>query len=375
MGNLAKVFSLVFIFLAACSHSHRTSCPAPDNHYARGFSIRESNGITWARVNNPWEKARNIVFEYCFSPRDQEVPDSLKYCNVIRVPAQRIICMSTSHLAFLEALGECDAITGVSGNQYITSDSVNKRISEGLTRDVGYGQNLNYEEIIRQNPDVVMVYGVDSEITGFLGKFRDLGIPAVLIGEYLEGSPLGKAEWIRFVAALVGKQALADSIFRSVEQEYLALKNTVPQGNERPSVMTGMPYRDTWWVPGGRSYLANLIADAGGNYIFNENGSHESFVISMEEAIVRSSIADFWIHTGMVAGKDEILASDARFAGFTMFRRAHIYNNNRRTTPGGGNDFWESGTVFPNRILADLIRIFHPGLLPADSLTYYIEIQ
>jgi iron complex transport system substrate-binding protein len=139
--------------------------------------------------------------------------------------------------------------------------------------------------------------------------------------------------------------------------------------------MTGMPYRDAWWVPGGRSYLANLIGDAGGNYIFNENDSHESFVISMEEAIIRSSSADFWIHTGMVSGKDEILAADTRFAGFTMFRQAHIYNNNRRSTPGGGNDFWESGTVFPDRILADLIRIFHPGLLPADSLTYYIEIQ
>ncbi len=375
MGNLAKAFSLVSISLASCSYSHRTTSPAPDNHYARGFSIQESNGITRATVSNPWENARHIEFEYYLIPHDREVPDSLKNCTLVRVPAKRIICMSTSHLAFLEALGECDVVTGVSGSQYITSLSIRKRISEGLTRDVGYGQNLNFEEIIRQKPDIVMVYGVDSEVTGFLGKFRDLGIPAILVGEYLEGSPLGKAEWIRFVAALVGKQALADSLFHSVEQEYLTLKNSVPQGKEKPEVMTGMPYRDTWWVPGGKSYLANLIADAGGNYIFNENGSHESFVISMEEAIIRSSAADFWIHTGMITDKNEILAADNRFAGFPMFRNASIYNNNRRSTPGGGNDFWESGTVFPNRILADLIRIFHPGLLPADTLTYYTEIQ
>jgi iron complex transport system substrate-binding protein len=375
MGKLAKAISLVYICFAACTDSSKNTSVSSGNSYARGFTIGVCDGMIRATVVNPWEKARNVKFEYHLVPHEQKAADSLTGPNLIRIPARRIVCMSTSHLAFLEALGECEAITGVSGSQYITSPCVRERISEGLARDVGYGQNLNFEEIIRQKPDVVMVYGVDSEVTGFLGKFRDLGIPAILVAEYLEGSPLGKAEWIRFVGALVGKQEMADSIFRAVESNYLSLKSTIPEGKEMPAVMTGLPYRDSWWVPGGRSYLANLIHDAGGMYLFEENESHESFVISMEEAIIRSSSADFWIHTGMVTKKDEILASDSRFAGFPMFRKAAIYNNNRRSSPAGGNDFWESGTVFPDRILADLIRIFHPGLLPSDTLTYYIGIR
>ena len=357
-------------------HPERQQPAVPEgNHYAMGFTIQQDEGYSVLKVRNPWEQARNVEVEYYLIPRGDTLPDGLTGKNIIRVPVRRVICLSTSHLAFLEALGEAESISGISGIRYVSNPEIEMRIAEGKITDVGYGPNLDYEGIIRQKPDLVMVYGVDNEIVGFLDKFRDLGIPAVILAEYLEETPLGKAEWIRFTAEFFGKASKGDSIFSEIETKYLKLANKAGQADERPFVMVGLPYRDVWWIPGGRSYLAQLIADAGGIYVGRDNPSHESYVISREKAITLSSEASIWINTGNVASKSDIIAADSRFSQFPLFRLARIYNNNKRSTPGGGMDFWESGTLRPDLILSDLIRIFHPGLLPEEELTYYREIK
>jgi iron complex transport system substrate-binding protein len=160
-----------------------------------------------------------------------------------------------------------------------------------------------------------------------------------------------------------------------MENRYLRLAEQAAPLTRKPGVMVGLPYRDNWWVPGGDSYLARLIADAGGHYLAGKAGNHESYVISLEDAIQLFSGADFWIHTGMAASKKEILSADPRFGKLPFFSSARIFNNNKRSTPAGGMDFWESGTVCPDVILADLIGIFHPELLPSDSLIYYREVR
>lgn len=189
---MARTLTLLCLWLftaVSCREELRNAAVPSGNRYARGFTIEEHDGYTRLTVTNPWANARNVTMEYFLVPAEDSIPGHLAGKTVLRTPVGRIICMSTSHIAFLEALGETDRITGVSGSQYISSPKVLQRLKEGTTTDVGYGQNLNYEEMIRQRPGMVMVYGVDSEIAGFLGKFRDLGIPAVLNAEYLEDSP------------------------------------------------------------------------------------------------------------------------------------------------------------------------------------------
>jgi iron complex transport system substrate-binding protein len=307
--------------------------------------------------------------------RKEPIPDSLSGKVIIPVPVNRVICLSTSHLAFLEQLGELAKVTGISGARYVSNPSIQKGIREGVIKDVGYGSNLNYEEIIRQKPDLVLVYGVDAEISGCLDKFRELQIPAVIVAEYLEPNPLGKAEWIKLVAPFFRKEDMADSLYDLTERRYLKWCGVAAGLPERPAVMVGLPYRDSWWIPGGESYMARLIADAGGNYLGRNNASRESSVISMEDAIHLFSPAEFWINAGMINRKSEILALDQRFERLAFYRKARIFNNNKLSTPAGGMDFWESGTVKPDLILRDLITIFHPGILPSDSLTYYQEIK
>lgn len=375
MSRFPSFLWLLLLVAFACDHPSRQAELPPGNRYARGFSLEESDSCIRVTVTNPWGQARNVEMEYFLVPKGQALPAHLHGKTVIRTPVERMICMSTSHIAFLEALGETGRISGVSGSQYISSPALQQRLTEGKTTDVGYGQNLNYEEIIRQQPGVVMVYGVDSEIAGFLGKFRDLGIPAVVNAEYLEATPLGKAEWIRFMAAFVGRGAKADSLFRKTEAHYRSLADKVAGVSDKPGVLTGLPYRDTWWIPGGHSYMARLISDAGGQLVAPENSSRESITISMEEAVTLSARASVWINTGNVSSRAEMAAADPRLQKLPAFSGARIFNNNKRATPGGGNDFWESGTVFPDLVLEDLIRVLHPGVLPEQPFNYYVEIR
>jgi iron complex transport system substrate-binding protein len=368
-------YILIILFLCGCTPAFHEAGNSLKNKYAQGFTIIREDSYTRIVVNNPWEKARNVSIEYYLINKADEIPENLKNKNIIRVPVERIICLSTSHIAFLDLLGELDKLTGISGSLYVTHPQVIDKYRKGEIFDVGYGQNLNYEEIIRRQPDVVMLYGVDSEITGYLNKFRDLGIPAMVNAEYLEPTPLGKAEWIKFFGVLFGEYDKADSLYNAIESRYNSLSSMMASLKSLPVVMVGFPYRDTWWVPGGESYLAKLISDAGGNYAGKNNDSRESYVISFEEALIWASEAGYWLHPGTASGKSEILAADNRFALFKVFREGKVFNNNKRSTLHGGNDFWESGTVAPDVILADLIRILHPGILPADTLFYYQELK
>ncbi len=365
---------ILFIF-EGCRSGEQYAINTSSDAYAKGFYVTVEEGIRKLTVVNPWEKARNIQIEYYLIDKTSEIPVSLKGKNIIRTPVEKIICLSTTHLAFLDALGEINRVKGISGGIYVSHPIIKQGVQNAEIIDVGYGQNLNFEAIIDLQPDVVMVYGVDSEITGFLSKFSDLGIPSILNAEYLETSPLGKAEWIKFAGELFNKGELADSIFRETERRYKELTRISAGQARRPKVMMGLPYRDAWWVPGGDSYMARLIADAGGDYIGSNNSSRESYVISFEEALMWASVANFWLNLGMVTSKSEILTADSRFEKFKVFNQGEIFNNNRRATGLGGNDFWESGVVAPEVILADLISIFHRETMNNHEMIYYQEIK
>ena len=274
----------------------------------------------------------------------------------------------------MEVLSVNDKVVGISGSQYISNPSIRKRMEEGDVPDVGYGQNLNYEVIVNQQPDLVLAYGIGGEVTSYLSRLEELNIPVVMIGEYLEESPLGKAGWIKFFGALFEKEDVAEAYFTKVVSEYTNLKEHAERAQDKPKVLVGSPYNDSWWVPGGNSYLANLISDAGGDYLGKQNQSHESYVISFENALAWGSEADIWINMSNLSSKNEILASDQRFQSFRVFKQGKLYNNIKRLTSYGGNDFWESGTVNPHLVLRDLITIFHPDLVE-EELIYYQKIQ
>lgn len=295
---------------------------------------------------------------------------------IIMVPVKKMVCMSTTHVAMISVLGEENTIAGMSGTGFMYSGDLKKRAEAGLIKDVGYEANLNKELILKIMPEITMIYGVGSESSGYVGKIEELGIRVIYNADYLETDPLGKAEWIKLFGALYCKENIADSIFRAEVQTYNELKAFVAKNiSFKPKVLLGLPFKDTWFVSPGNSFISRLIEDAGGEYLWKDTKSSVSMPFGLENVYVKAVSADYWLNIGTVRTKNEISAVDQRLSTLGCFRSGNLYNNNNRTTDAGGNDFWESGTVYPHLILKDIASILHPDLFPENKLYYYRKIN
>lgn len=370
---------LLLLLLTACAPEKTP--PAVEQEagvkYARGFAIFSLPGeAKRIDVFNPWQGADGVRYSYYALPRGSETPDSLKQEVVIKTPVKRIVCMSTTHVGFLDALSAGETICGISGAQYVYNREVREKYENGSVKDVGYGTNLNYELLVQLDPDVVFLYGVGSEAAPVVHKMKDMGINVLLIGEYLEEKPLAKAEWIKCLGVLLRKEAAADSVFRSVAREYNAVAGRVrANAGEKPLVLAGMPFRDVWYVSPADTYLGSLIRDAGGAYLWEELKGNTAVPMGLEQVFLKGRNADIWIHTGTAGSLQDIKAANPRLALLKPVKDKKLYNNNRRLSQGGGNDYWESGVMKPHILLKDLVRLFHPELLPEHRLKYYKPLE
>jgi iron complex transport system substrate-binding protein len=370
---------LLLLVLQGCFRPDRGGSPAtgPEGScdYARGFRIERYEDFSLLHVSDPWQGALGVEFRYLLAHDPERVPDSLGQIVKIRTPVSRVICMSTTHVAMIDALGMTGAIVGISGPEYISNRELRKDIDEGRVRDVGADQALNLEQIVSLKPDLVFAYGITADINGMVRRLGDLGIPVVLNGDYLENKPLGKSEWLKFMAAFFELDSSADSIFARVREEYESYRRMAADVDSRPLVMTGLPWKDAWYVPGGRSFAASFIRDAGGQYVWEDVDSREAAPVDLESVYARAAEADLWINSGSALSLEDIRQTEPRLVHMKAFREGEVYNNTARLNPEGGNDFWEKGVMEPQLILADLIRIFHPGILPGHELRYYQQLQ
>jgi iron complex transport system substrate-binding protein len=316
-----------------------------------------------------------VTISYVLAGRNAAVPDSLKDLTLIRVPVRRVVALSTTHVAMIDQLGKAGTIVGVSGARYIYSPGIRERIQKGEIIDVGYDQGLNLEAIVSLDPDVLFIYGVENNMSGISGKLAEMEIPVVYCGEYLEAHPLGKAEWIRFFAFFFGLERKAGTFFRNIDSTYSSLASMAGKPQARPTVMTGLPWEGTWYMAGGKSFAAKLIEDAGGDYLWKDNRSDEAVPLDLESVYARAMGADIWINPGAAGSIDEIRRFDERFKDLPVLHYGEVYNNDRRVGPSGGNDYWESGTVRPDLVLADLIKVFHPDLLTDHQFIYYRKLK
>jgi iron complex transport system substrate-binding protein len=381
--SLALLVALVI--LQACSSREKVSSrekhisPSATDlsgpEYAQGFIIERYRDFSLLHVMDPWQGSNGIHMKYLVTSIPDRIPDSLIHLPAVKTPVSRVICMSTTHIAMIDALGMTETIVGISGPAYISNPDVRSRVGSGKVLDVGADQALSYERIVSLKPDVVIAYGITAEVTGMVRRLGELGIPVILNGDYLETKPLGKTEWIRFMAVFYGMEKEADSIFEGIREEYDEFRCLAASVDERPSVMTGLPWKDAWYISGGQSFAAAFIEDAGGDYLWADSESHEASPFDLESVYARAANADIWINSGSARSLDDIRRSEARLSKFKPFREERIYNNTARLNPEGGNDFWESGVMKPHLVLADLIRIFHPDLLPGHDLLYYERLH
>lgn len=333
-----SLFALALVLLCACHHRQadvQKRALAYDPQWAEGFQIDSIDGGLLFTVSNPWQGAHNVSRQLTVTHK-----------------ARRIVAMSSTHIALLDAIGMIDKVVGVSGMRYVS----NKKLK---AVDVGYEGNVDYERIVALKPDLVLLYSTNSAST-MEKKLSELGIAYLYVGDYLEQSPLGKAEWMIALGYLTGAEQAAKRRMSAIATRYTALRDSIAALHlPRPRVMMNMPYSDAWFMPSKKSYAVRLINDAGGQLVYNQDTGNESQTIGMEQAFLLASEADIWLNPGTVRSMKELTSALPRFAGVKSVKSGEVWNNNRRTTPAGGNDYYESGIVNPDIVLDELIRIFH----------------
>lgn len=336
---------IVIVFLLLC-----VSCQpkAGTKSHGIGFDISFSGDTTHITVYSPWQS------------------DQIMARHVLTKPLERVICFSATHIGFINELDMMGKVVGVPRPDRVYSFTEEDRLR---IKDLGDDMQPNMEAILLANPDAVIIstYGEGDDLPR---RLETLGIPIFYCNEWMEQTPLARAEWIRFFGACLGCLDRADSVYNAVSEEYKLLANGLESNSEREalnhleqstgllnarkaSIMSGMSFRGTWYVPAGGTFMGHLFRDAGAVYCYDDNPSSLSIPLTLEQALQDFAEADVWV--GCTASSmAELQGIDQKHTWFKAYQAGEVYNFYRRTLPSGANDFWESGTVHPERILQDL---------------------
>ncbi len=345
-------------------------------HYARGFTIEYHDTYKVVEVLTPWTGARE-TFRYVLVPRGMPAPGDIGNAQVVEVPIRTIAVLSTTHLPHLERLGVLNSLIAMATPDRAYSPVVRQRVADGKVAEVGRGGALNLERVLALTPDLVMATGQANPQGNAHPALLRAGIRVAINSEYVEPTLLGRTEWIKFTSAFFNKEGLAERLFGDIVARYdtyKVLTQSLP-ADRRPTVFGGSLFRGTWNMAGGNSWVAQLLRDAGANYLWAEDNTERSLPLSFEQVYERASQADFWLtERNEWRTLRDVLAADERYSGFKAFQQGKVYNRNARLSPTGSNDYWEAGMVEPDVLLADIIKILHPDLLPDHSLKYFQKL-
>ncbi len=342
--------------------------------YAAGLSIEYHNAYKVVTIKTPWPGAAESM-EYALVQCGAPTPEGFLDEQIITVPAQSIITMSTTYLPALDELGLLDRLVGVDDTTYVSNPTVLKMAEEGKLASIGYGSGVNVEKVLELAPSLVMTYGSGTPDYDAHPVLLQAGQKVVINAEWMDTSPLGRAEWLKFIAVFFNKEAEAETLFAQTAQQYQELAALTSAVSQKPTAFTGSAYQGTWYMPGGQSFAAAFLRDAGADYLWSDDTSTGSLPLSIEAVFEKAQAADFWLNVGYVGSLEDLKAMDARYADFAAFQNGNVWNNDAKTSPAGGNDYYESAVIHPELVLADLIHILHPDLLPDHEFIYYRQVK
>lgn len=375
MTILLRISLLFLLFLSSCKKSETTSVTVSDNQikYASGLSIQKYDGFSVMTIRNPWPNASSS-FTYVLKEKNGVIPDSLHSYDVINVPIQTIVVTSTTHIPSLEMLGKEKSLIGFPSLQYVTSSKVRALIDQKKVREVGNVQSLNTEVIIDLSPDVVIGFGIDNNNPA-LENLKKSGLKVILNGDWNEKSPLGKAEWIKFFGALYGLENEADEAFSKIERDYKSALALLQNVSEKPSVMSGAIYENRWYLPQGESWGAELISEAGGNYLWKDTKGTGSLSLPFEKVLDVAVDADIWIGPAQFGSLQEMTDAHPHYGQFKSFKQGKVYSYSIKKGKTGGVIYYELAPNRPDLVLKDLIKILHPQLLPNYELYFFEQLK
>ncbi len=341
--------------------------------YAKGFTVDYYDGCKVITVRDVKDTA--IIAQYVLLHNGTK-PAGLADAITVQQPFRGVVCISTSHIAEMAKLGLTDSIAAVVNIPLLYDTTIVGKVNRKQIVNLG-NDEINYEKLVELSPGFVITSGGYDGGDKLKLKLNSLHITSVVDLDYKEQDPLGRAEWLKYLAAFYDKENEADSIFKTIESNYLALKLKAAALTEKPTVFCNIPFKEIWYMPCGENYMAKLIEDAGGDFLWKNDKPNNLLNLNLDYELVynRAASADYWLNPGFANSLNEIKAADRKNALFRAFKEVKVYNNNKRNTPSGGFDFWETGAINPDKILADLIFIFHPELLPGHQLYYYQKLK
>jgi iron complex transport system substrate-binding protein len=342
--------------------------------YAKGFTVEYHKNYKIVTIKQPWKNAKTglkYVLVQCGTPTPSTFADS----QVITVPVNSVIALSTTHLPHLAKLGVVDKLVAVSDVERVNTKEVVDKIKTGKIASVGSNTTVNVEKVIELNPELITTFGTGTS-TDTYPKLLEAGLKVAINAEYLEDTPLGRSEWLKFTALFFNQEEKAQQIFSEVANKYKSIAKAAKSVKQRPTVFLGFNFKGTWYVSAGKNYAAKYLDDAGANYLWSDDKSNGSLPLSFEAVVERAANGDYWLNFSQSwKGLKDLLAEDSRYGDFKAVKNGNLFNNNARLNANGGNDYWEGGISNPDVVLSDLIKIFHPEILPNHQLVYYQKID
>ncbi|MGO4919004.1 ABC transporter substrate-binding protein [Maribacter spongiicola] len=366
------LFICFLFFISSCKESSKDSLPlktpviTTEIAYAKGFTIeKQASGITIITLMTPWANAET-TFTYALIPKEIQGTITLnkdEYDAIISTPVEHIVVTSTTHIPALEELEVLNHLVGFPDTKYISSKAARKRIESGDIKELGVNESLNTEAILALRPDLIFGFAINNGNSTY-ETIQRANIPVVYNGDWVEETPLGKAEWIKFFAPFFNKTKEADAIFNDIEKAYLDAKILAATAKNKPTVLSGAMFKDVWYLPGGKSWAANFLEDANADYLWSTTDENGSLSLSWESVLDVGQHAEYWIGPAQFASYQELKSSSPHYAQFDAFQKGKIFSTANTLGETGGTLYYELGPQRPDLVLKDLIHILHPGLLP-----------
>ena len=376
--TLLSILFVVVVALASCQGGNNTSLSVEGGDtvalkYSSLLTIVEHDGYVVADIKNPWKPGK-MLHRYYLVPRTSDIKpqtSDLTDGTVIEVPIQRAAVFTTVHCALLTELGLGSHIVGVADSKYIKVPYIQQQIKAGRIVDCGNGLNPIVEKIMDVKPDVIMLSPFEN--SGGYGKTEEIGIPLIECAEYMETSPLARAEWMRFYGLLFGAGDKADALFHNVDSSYVALKQQAAQAGKGRSVIVDKVVGSVWYMPGGRSTIGQMLQDAGGQYPWATDDQSGSLSLPFETVLERGGDSDVWMlrySSDHDWDYKELLSGHRGYSQLKAFRQQEVYGCNVEQS-----HFYEDTPFHPDRLLCDFLQILHPDIIGLPPLRYYKKLK
>ncbi len=367
------IIYIFFVFAASCNSGNNSQQHKQTNNrfeYATNIFSEEGSNRIVMYLNS--QKSDSVVY-ILTSEKPEKIYDGASKTFYIQTPIQRVAITSTTDIAPIDALNETGSLIAVCEVFRVCNSRIHELFVDGKISDVGSELYENAEKIIAIQPNLLIKTIYNSAFTPNDALYLHANIPIIYNNNWQEVNPLGRTEWIKFFGMLYNKEHEADSLFTIIRDSYNTLKARYANAISRPRVLLGEMVGDSWYASGGNSYIAQFIADAGGNYIFANNTERGSFPLNFEQILSKSQDVDVWIGSRF-STKNELFTENRLYSLLPITKTSRCYNYNKSQT-GECNDYFETGTLRPDYVLEDCIRILHGDSVVQQNCRFLQKLQ